>query len=65
MEVLSNLNPLTYSVDALRQIVLRGEIPQEVADTIFLYPLPIDGLFLLAFSTVMVLAAVIAFNKKS
>jgi ABC-2 type transport system permease protein len=32
---------------------------------IFLHPLPINGLFLLGFSTVMVLAAVIAFNKRS
>ena len=65
MVILSNLNPLTYSVDALRQIVLRGDIPQDVADKIFLYPLPVDGLFLLGFSTLMVLAAVIAFNKKN
>jgi ABC-2 type transport system permease protein len=65
MEVLSNLNPLTYGVDALRQVILRGDIPWEVADRIFLYSLPINGLFLLGFSTVMVLAAVIAFNKRS
>ena len=65
MEVLSNLNPLTYGVDAFRQVILRGDIPQEVAHKIFLYPLPINGLFLLGFSTIMVLAAVIAFNKKS
>jgi ABC-2 type transport system permease protein len=64
MAVLSNLNPLTYGVDAFRQIVLRGDIPRAVADKIFLYPLPIDGLFLLGFSTVMVLAAVIAFNRR-
>jgi ABC-2 type transport system permease protein len=65
MEVLSNLNPLTYGVDAFRQVMLHGDIPQGVARRIFLYPLPIDGLFLLGFSTVMVLAAVIAFNKRS
>ncbi len=65
MEVLSNLNPLTYGVDAFRQVILRGDIPREVAHKIFLYPLPANGLFLLGFSTVMVLAAVIAFNKRS
>ena len=65
MEVLSNLNPLTYGVDAFRQVILRPDIPQEVAHKIFLYPLPINGLFLLGFSTVMVLAAVIAFNRRS
>jgi daunorubicin resistance ABC transporter ATP-binding subunit/daunorubicin resistance ABC transporter membrane protein len=65
MEVLSNLNPLTYGVDAFRQVILHGDIPLDVARRIFLYPLPIDGLFLVGFSTVMVLAAVIAFNKRS
>jgi ABC-2 type transport system permease protein len=65
MVVLSNLNPLTYGVDAFRQVLLAGDVSREVARKIFLYSLPVDGLFLLGFSTVMVLAAVIAFNKRS
>ncbi len=65
MAVLSNVNPLTYGVDAFRQVLLTGDIPNEVASRIFLFPLPVNGLFLLTFTAVMVLAAVIAFNKKS
>jgi ABC-2 type transport system permease protein len=64
MAVLSYINPLTYGVDAFRQILLVGDIAPEVAQRIFLLPLHIDFLFLLGFTTVMVLAAVIAFNKR-
>ncbi len=64
MAVLSYVNPLTYGVDAFRQVILTGDIPAETAARIFLFPLHLDGLFLLGFTTVMVLAAVVAFNKK-
>jgi daunorubicin resistance ABC transporter ATP-binding subunit/daunorubicin resistance ABC transporter membrane protein len=65
MAVLSYINPLTYGVDAFRQVILRGDISHEVAARIFLFPLHLDGLFLLGFTTVVVLAAVVAFNKHS
>ncbi len=65
MAVLSYINPLTYGVDAFRQVILTGDIPQETAARIFLFPLHLDGLFLLGFTTIMVLAAVVAFNKRS
>ncbi len=65
MAVLSYINPLTYGVDAFRQVILTGDIPRETAARIFLFPLHLDGLFLLGFTTVMVLAAVVAFNKRS
>jgi ABC-2 type transport system permease protein len=64
MAVLSYSNPLTYGVDAFRQVILTGDIPAETAARIFLFPLHIDGLFLLGFSAFMVLAAVIAFNRR-
>jgi ABC-2 type transport system permease protein len=65
MLVLSNINPLTYGVDAFRQIILRGDIPPAVAGRIFLFPLSVDAAFLLVFSGAMVSAAVVAFNRKS
>ncbi len=65
MSVLSNINPLTYGVDALRQIILNTQIAPEVIQNIVLYPIHINALFLVVFSTVMVAAAVYAFNKKS
>ena len=65
MLVLSNVNPLTYGVDAFRQIILRGDIAPTVAHRIFLYPLSVDAAFLVVFSAAMVLAAVLAFNRRS
>ena len=64
MAVLSYLNPLTYGVDALRQLVLTGDLPAAVAGRIFLFPLHLDGLFLLGFTSVMVVAAVVAFHRR-
>lgn len=65
MTALSKINPLTYGVDAMRQIILNSQISQELINRIVLYPIYINGLFLLVFSTIMVFAAVWAFNKKS
>jgi ABC-2 type transport system permease protein len=65
MVVLSNINPLTYGVDAFRQVILRGDLAPQVARRIFLYPLPVDAAFLLVFTAVMILAAVVAFNRRS
>ena len=65
MSVLSNINPLTYGVDAFRQVILQGDVSREAAHNIFLYPLSVDALFLVAFSVAMVFAAVVAFNRKS
>jgi ABC-2 type transport system permease protein len=65
MVVLSNINPLTYGVDAFRQVILGDALAPQVARRIFLYPLPVDAAFLLVFTTVMILAAVVAFNRKS
>lgn len=62
---LAKINPLTYAVDAFRQIILSSEVSQTVAKRIFLYPLYIDALFLLTFSVVTVSAAIIAFNRKN
>jgi len=64
MTILSRLNPLTYGVDAMRQIILNG-IPAELAQKLFLYPLGINILVLLAFSVFMVSIATLAFNKRS
>ena len=65
MSVLSNINPLTYGVDAFRQIILNIQITPEVIQSIVLYPIHINALFLITFSAVMVAAAVYAFNKRS
>lgn len=64
MEVLSKIDPLTYGVDALRQIILSNQVPTQILDRLVLYPIYTDVLFLIIFALIMILAAVIAFNKK-
>jgi len=65
MSVLSKVNPLTYGVDAFRQIILRGQIPAEAIEKIVLQPVYVNALFLVGFSIIMISAAVFAFNRKS
>lgn len=64
MTILSRFNPLTYGVDAMRQIILNG-LPAELAQKLFLYPIEINILALSAFSVFMVLIATLAFNKRN
>lgn len=64
MSWLSKINPLTYGVDALRQIILNHQVASEVLAKISLHSATVNGLFLTGFAVFMVGAAVIAFNKK-
>lgn len=65
MAMLSNIDPLTYGVDAFRQIILNKQVSSEVIKTIVLHPIHINALFLIVFSTIMIGAAVYAFNRES
>lgn len=65
MAWLAKIDPLTYGVDAMRQIILNSQTPNQVLSRIVLYPVYVDLLFLLIFSAVMILAAVFAFNKRN
>ena len=65
MSVLAKINPLTYGVDAFRQILLNHQVPSGILQNISLHSLPIDMVFLIGFLAVMVFAAVIAFNKRT
>lgn len=64
MKTLSGINPLTYGVDAARQIILGAQIDPNVIAKLVLHSVYIDGLFLLVFSAVMVSISVWAFNRK-
>jgi ABC-2 type transport system permease protein len=64
MEVLASVNPLTYGVDAMRQILLGSQINSSILSHFSLHTTFINALFLLGFSAVMINAAVWAFNKK-
>lgn len=65
MAIISRANPLTYGVDAMRRIILNGQVSEQVISRLVLYPISVNALFLIGFSTIMILAAVLAFNKKS
>jgi ABC-type polysaccharide/polyol phosphate export systems, permease component len=65
MRVLSDINPLTYGVDAMRQILLGNQVAPAVLSNLSLHTIISNALFLLGFSVVMVSAAVWAFNKRS
>lgn len=64
MSLLAKINPLTYGVDAFRQIILGGQITPNILEKLSLHSISINALFLAGFSAVMVSTAVIAFNKK-
>jgi ABC-2 type transport system permease protein len=65
MKALSTINPLTYGVDAIREILLRSQIgPAELAKIVIHAPAT-NALFLVFYSIVMILLAVVAFNRKN
>ncbi|MBI5754039.1 ABC transporter permease [Candidatus Peregrinibacteria bacterium] len=64
MSVIAKLNPLSYGVDAMRQILLGGQIPDQILAKFTINTIPVNGLFLLVFGLVAVSAAVVVFNKR-
>jgi len=64
MVVLSQVDPLTYGVDAARQIILGGQVSTAVISKLALHPVHIDAIFLLIFSLITVSISVKAFNRK-
>jgi ABC-2 type transport system permease protein len=64
LSVISRINPLTYGVDAARQILLGPQTPAAVLEKLSLYPIHIDILALAIFSLIVVSAAVWAFNRR-
>jgi ABC-2 type transport system permease protein len=63
MSVLSRLDPLSYGVDAMRQILLASQLPQEAIRHLAIYSVHANAMYLGAFSVVMIFAAVLAFNR--
>lgn len=65
MSALSKINPLTYGVDALRQVLLKNQVSQIILTKFALRSIFSNALFLLVFSIVMLSLAVLAFNKRN
>jgi ABC-2 type transport system permease protein len=65
MKTLASINPLTYGVDSLREIILGNQISSGEAVKIVLHSQTTNALFLVGFSILMIFAAVLAFNRRT
>lgn len=65
MKALAAINPLSYGVDALREIILGSQLSSAEAARIILRSPAINAFYLIVFSAVMISAAVVAFNKRN
>lgn len=64
MQLLGWLDPVTYGVDPLRQVVLRGTIPEFALEAIRLHPLAVDVALMVAFATAFLLPAIWLFSRQ-
>jgi ABC-2 type transport system permease protein len=65
MKFLSAINPLSYGVDALREMILRNQIAQVEIVKITLRSPAANAMYLILFSVILVSAAVVAFNRRN
>jgi ABC-2 type transport system permease protein len=65
MKFLSAIDPLSYGVDAMREMILRSQIPPAEIAKIVLRPPIANAGYLVLFSTILVSAAVVAFNRRN
>lgn len=65
MEFISKVNPLTYGVDAIRQVFLGADVPATIGVTVFGHTMTIldDILVVAALGLVLMSAAVWSFNR--
>lgn len=64
MEWLAKIDPMTYGVDPIRQVALRGNVSELVIDTIRLYPIATDVAVLALFWLAMLVPAVWMFGRQ-
>jgi len=64
MEWLSRVNPVTYGVDPLRQIVLRESIPAQFLAALSLHPIVTDVAIMAGLGLVFIVPAVWLFSKQ-
>jgi ABC-2 type transport system permease protein len=65
MAAIARFDPLAYGVDAMRQIMLRGQENAATLNQISLFPIHIDVLFLVGISLALLTIAVVVFNKRA
>jgi ABC-2 type transport system permease protein len=64
MEVLANVNPVSYGVDPLRQVALRESVPEMFLDAMRLHPIAIDVAVMFAFGVIFLVPAIWLFSKQ-
>ena len=64
MEWLARIDPMTYGVDPIRQVTLRGSVPEFVLEAIRLHPIATDVAILAAFWLAMMLPAIWLFSRQ-
>lgn len=62
MEWLSNLDPVTYGVDAMRNVALSSTVAEQVLQTLILHPIGVNLLVLLGFGILFLIPAIWLFN---
>jgi len=63
MEWLARLDPMTYGVDPIRQVLLQHRVSEAVLATLRLYPIAVDVVVLIAFWMLFLVPAVWAFAR--
>ncbi len=64
LRLLTQLDPATYGVDPLRQILLGGFLPPEALRPLILYPLAIDLAILTTLWALLISLSIWAFNRR-
>lgn len=62
MSILSRLDPVSYGVDPLRQVVLSRELPAVALQEISLHPVVVDAAILMAFGVAFLIPAILLFR---
>jgi ABC-2 type transport system permease protein len=64
MELLAKVNPVTYGVDPLRQVVLRESVPAQFLSLLALHPIATDVALMVGFGLVFIVPAVWLFSRQ-
>ena len=64
MEALANVNPVSYGVDPLRQVALRGSVPEMFLEAMRLHPIAVDVAVMLAFVVIFLVPAIWLFSRQ-
>lgn len=64
MEWVSQLDPMTYGVDAMRQVALRASVPAQYLAALSLHPIVTNLTIMVGFGVAFIVPAVWLFNKQ-